>query len=118
MYNQLAKTVCRSLAAALLCIAIPASAAVFSPKTFTLKNGLKVIVIENHRAPIAMQMVSELAGKPIELIPVSDEQMYEYFDSLGVARKSEDVDPNGPIPWASGACATSTWRSTTTSRTT
>ena len=57
MYNQLAKTVCRSLAAALLCIAIPASAAVFSPKTFTLKNGLKVIVIENHRAPIAMQMV-------------------------------------------------------------
>ncbi|MEK9646400.1 MAG: pitrilysin family protein [Alphaproteobacteria bacterium] len=34
-----------------------AQAAVFSPKTFELENGLKVVVIENHRAPIAMQMV-------------------------------------------------------------
>jgi NAD(P)H dehydrogenase (quinone) len=56
--------------------------------------------------PIAMQMVSEMAGKPIELIPVSDEGMYEYFDTLGVARKSEDVDPNGPIPWASEGMVT------------
>jgi zinc protease len=34
-----------------------ASAAVFSPKTFTLDNGLQVVVIENHRAPIVMQML-------------------------------------------------------------
>ena len=32
-------------------------AAVFSPKTFTLDNGLQVVVIENHRAPIVMQML-------------------------------------------------------------
>ena len=34
-----------------------ASATVFSPKTFTLDNGLQVVVIENHRAPIVMQML-------------------------------------------------------------
>ena len=34
-----------------------ATAAVFSPKTFTLENGLQVVVIENHRAPIVMQML-------------------------------------------------------------
>ena len=43
------------LAAAVLCS--PAAAAVFSPKTFTLDNGLRVVVIENHRAPAVMQMV-------------------------------------------------------------
>lgn len=56
--------------------------------------------------PEAMAMVAEIAGKPIELIPVSDDEMYEYFDSLGVARKSKDVDFNGPIPWASEGMVT------------
>jgi NAD(P)H dehydrogenase (quinone) len=51
-------------------------------------------------------MIAEMAGKPIELIPVSDEQMFEYFDSLGVARKAKDVYPNGPIPWASEGMVT------------
>ena len=37
--------------------AVSATAAVFSPKTFTLDNGLQVVVIENHRAPIVMQML-------------------------------------------------------------
>ena len=31
--------------------------AVFSPKSFTLDNGLEVVVIENNRAPIALQML-------------------------------------------------------------
>lgn len=56
--------------------------------------------------PEAMAMISEMADKPIELIPVGDEGMYQYFDSLGVARKSEDVDPDGPIPWASEGMVT------------
>ena len=56
--------------------------------------------------PEAMAMISEIAGKPIEVIPVSDEQMFAYFDSLGVARKAADVDPNGPIPWASEGMVT------------
>ena len=32
-------------------------AAVFSPKSFELDNGLQVVVIENHRAPIVVQML-------------------------------------------------------------
>ena len=56
--------------------------------------------------PEAMAMIAEMAGKPIEVIPVSDEQMFAYFDSLGVARKAADVDPNGPIPWASEGMVT------------
>ncbi|MXO70155.1 SDR family oxidoreductase [Alteraurantiacibacter buctensis] len=56
--------------------------------------------------PQAMAMVSEKAGKPIELQQVSDEEMYLYFDSLGVARKASDVVPDGPIPWASEGMVT------------
>ena len=35
----------------------PASSRVFNPKTFTLANGLQVVVVESHRAPIAVQMI-------------------------------------------------------------
>jgi len=56
--------------------------------------------------PDAMALVSEMAGKPIEIQQVDDEAMFAYFDSLGVPRKSEDVDPNGPIPWASEGMVT------------
>jgi len=37
--------------------AAPASAAMFSPETFTLPNGLQVVVVPNHRAPIVIHMV-------------------------------------------------------------
>lgn len=56
--------------------------------------------------PGAMAMISEMAGKPIDLQPVDDEGMYAYFDSLGVARKSEDVEFDSPIPWASEGMVT------------
>lgn len=56
--------------------------------------------------PEAMAMVSEKSGKPIDLQHVSDEEMYLYFDSLGVARKASDVVPDGPIPWASEGMVT------------
>ena len=35
----------------------PAAAQVFNPETFTLANGLQVVVISNHRSPIVTQMV-------------------------------------------------------------
>jgi zinc protease len=48
----------------------PASAKVFDAKTTTLENGLQVVVVENHRAPVVTQMVwyrvgaaDEVAGK-------------------------------------------------------
>lgn len=51
-------------------ISANARAEVFSPDTFTLDNGLEVIVISNHRAPVVMQMlwyrvgsIDEPAGK-------------------------------------------------------
>ena len=56
--------------------------------------------------PQAMAIVAELAGKPIEVIPVDDEGMYRYFDSLGVARKSADIKPGDAIPWASEGMVT------------
>ena len=39
--------------------------------------------------PDAMALVSEMAGKPIEIELVDDEGMYAYFDSLGVPRKAD-----------------------------
>jgi NAD(P)H dehydrogenase (quinone) len=53
-----------------------------------------------------MALVSQMAGKPIEIEPVDDEGMYAYFDSLGVPRKASDVMPDGPIPWASEGMVT------------
>lgn len=35
----------------------PASARVFDPETFTLDNGMQVVVVPNHRAPIVTHMV-------------------------------------------------------------
>jgi NAD(P)H dehydrogenase (quinone) len=58
------------------------------------------------RLPDAMALVSEMAGKPIEIEPVDDEGMYRYFDSLGVPRKASDIMPDGPIPWASEGMVT------------
>ncbi len=53
----------RLLAAALLLGgAVAARAAVFDPTTFTLANGLQVVVVENHRAPVVTHMVWYRAG--------------------------------------------------------
>lgn len=49
----------------------------------------------------ALEMASEIAGKPIALEQVDDEAMYAYFDSLGIPRHASDVVPQGPIPWSS-----------------
>lgn len=61
---------------------------------------------ELHSVPEAVGMISEMAGKPIDLQHVDDEGMYQYFDSLGVPRKASDVVPDGPIPWASEGMVT------------
>ena len=57
-------------AALVVVIALPAQAQVFNPQTKTLGNGLQVVVVENHRAPIVSHMVwykvgaaDETAGK-------------------------------------------------------
>jgi NAD(P)H dehydrogenase (quinone) len=51
--------------------------------------------------PKAVAMASAMAGKPIAYRPVSDDEMFAYFDSLGVPRHSSDDPAKGPIPWSS-----------------
>ncbi len=45
----------------------PANAQVFSPVTFELANGLQVVVVENRRAPVVVQMVWYKAGAADEV---------------------------------------------------
>jgi NAD(P)H dehydrogenase (quinone) len=51
--------------------------------------------------PKAIAMASEIAGVPIAYKPVDDEQMFAYFDSLGVPRHASDEPTKAPIPWSS-----------------
>jgi NAD(P)H dehydrogenase (quinone) len=51
--------------------------------------------------PKAIAMAVELTGRPIEYRRVSDEEMYAYFDSLGVPRHASDEPTQAPIPWSS-----------------
>jgi zinc protease len=45
----------------------PAAAQVFNPETFTLANGLQVVVISNHRSPIVTHMVWYKTGAADEV---------------------------------------------------
>ncbi len=49
-------------AMAILAFSVPGHAAVFNPKSFTLKNGLQVVVISNHRAPVVTHMIYYKVG--------------------------------------------------------
>ena len=55
--SVLARAACAALLAAASVAGVPLQAAVFNPETFTLENGLQVVVVENARAPIVVQMV-------------------------------------------------------------
>lgn len=46
-----------ALLALVLCFATPARAGVFDPAHFTLSNGLEVVVVSDHRAPVVTHMV-------------------------------------------------------------
>ena len=46
-----------ALFAATLCLSAPAQAKTFNAETFTLENGLEVVVIPNHRAPVVTHMI-------------------------------------------------------------
>lgn len=55
------KTICFSVGL-VMAATFPARAQVFSPETFTLKNGLQVVVIANHRVPVVRHMVYYKVG--------------------------------------------------------
>ena len=47
---------------AVISLSSPAKAALFTAECFTLDNGLRVVVVENHRAPVVLQMIFYQAG--------------------------------------------------------
>jgi zinc protease len=74
----------RRLALALLCVCgltgSPAAADLYHPETFTLQNGLEVIIIPNHRAPVVTQMVWYKVGSADE--PVGKSGIAHYLEHL------------------------------------
>jgi zinc protease len=56
------------LLTALAILAPAARAQLFNPKTYTLDNGLEIVVIENHRAPVVTHMVWYKVGAADEAV--------------------------------------------------
>ncbi len=55
-----------ALVAVLAPLSVPVQAGLFNPKTFYLDNGLQVVLIEDHRAPVVTQMIWYRAGSADE----------------------------------------------------
>lgn len=51
--------------------------------------------------PKAIAMAVEVSGHPIDYRYATDDEMFAYFDSLGIPRKASDEPTAGPIPWCS-----------------
>ncbi len=65
------------------CLTFPSASAVakvFSPETFTLKNGMQVVVVPNHRAPIVSHMVWYKVGSADE--PEGKSGLAHFFEHL------------------------------------
>lgn len=79
----------------------PVQARVFDPKTFTLANGLQVVVIENRRAPIVTHMIWYKVGAADESVGESgnahflEHLMFKGTKTLGPGKFSEIVAQNG-----------------------
>lgn len=46
-------------------------------------------------------IVSGVTGRPIDFVPVTDEAMYAFFDSLGIPREAVPDQSVGDVPWSS-----------------
>ena len=46
-------------------------------------------------------LASEISGRPIEHVDVTDDDMYAMFDAAGVPREASDDPANAAIPWSS-----------------
>jgi len=91
------------LCLAVLALIVPSisQAAVFNAKSFTLDNGLQVVVVENHRAPIVMHMVWYKVGAADEapgesgLAHFLEHLMFKGTEKLGPGEFSEIIAANG-----------------------
>ncbi len=95
---------CRSLFIALATIvfaALPARAAVFDPETFTLANGMQVVVVSNHRAPVVMHQVWYRVGSADDPVRKSglahflEHLMFKGTKSVPAGEFSKSVARNG-----------------------
>jgi len=81
--------------------AVPALAKVFDPVSFTLKNGLQVVVVENHRAPIVYHSVWYRVGAADEqagesgLAHFLEHLMFKGTENLAPGQFSEIIAANG-----------------------
>jgi len=89
------------LAGAVLLMAGPANAQMFNPETFTLKNGLQVVVIPNHRVPVVSHMLwykvgsaDEVAGKT-GLAHMVEHMMFKGTKTVPAGAFSKIVAQNG-----------------------
>lgn len=79
----------------------PLAARVFDPETFTLDNGLQVVVITNRRAPIVTHMLWYKVGAADESVGESgnahflEHLMFKGTDALGPGEFSEIIAKNG-----------------------
>ncbi len=80
---------------------VPAQAQVFDPETFTLDNGLQVVVVTNRRAPIVTHMIWYKAGAADEAAGESgnahflEHLMFKGTDKLGPGEFSNIIALNG-----------------------
>ncbi len=69
----------------------PSAAEVFNPKSFTLDNGLQVVVVENHRTPVVHHMIVYFVGAKDE--PVGKSGLTHLMEHLMF--KGTPKIPNG-----------------------
>lgn len=80
-------------------VALPAAA--FAPQSFTLDNGLQVVVIEDHRAPVVVNMVWYRVGAADDpaghsgIAHYLEHLMFKATDTLAEGEFSATVEANG-----------------------
>ncbi|MDR5698705.1 SDR family oxidoreductase [Agromyces aerolatus] len=52
------------------------------------------------------EMISELSGAPIEIVDLTDDEMYAMWDALGVPREATGDFSASPVPWCSDGMVT------------
>ena len=77
MVRSALRALCLLIVAA---FAAPAGAGVFNPETFTLANGMQVVVVPNHRAPVVVHMVWYRVGAADD--PVGKSGLAHFLEHL------------------------------------
>ncbi|MEH6694371.1 MAG: pitrilysin family protein [Hyphomonas sp.] len=89
------------LAVALLCTGASAQDAAWTPETFTLDNGMQVVVVPDHRAPVVTHMVWYKVGAVDEEVGKSglahlfEHVMFKETENLGPEEFTTIVQRNG-----------------------